>query len=182
MSVARAANRVVGLTAYFVELGATVDSETVDFDAFPDADPVTNWPSLGEILEGATYELEEDDDSYKAFDPVLRRWVKKTSKLVIADYLNFKTRGINEFVERIAMGLDAAVSAGTAQTAFEVGDRYVQGWLLIQAHDRTADHYRLIQPVSLRVTVPPKIENKVQMAELRAEFINPGAGSVLFVA
>lgn len=172
MNVARSAERLIGLLAFFVENGASVDGQTISSSVFPDASPTSNWPSIGNILPGAAWGVDEEDDSYLAVS--LSGGFRKVDRMnVIQDFLTFQTREMSGIVDRLQHGLAAAIVEGTAQTPFANSNRFVRGWLLIQGRQvggngTGTDDFRMMIWVDLRLAEQPKYENKVLSPSLKA--------------
>jgi hypothetical protein len=185
-NVARSAERLIGLFAYFVELGATVDTQTISSTVFPDASPTSNWPSIGTILPGAAWGVDEEDDSYLA--PALTGGFRKVDRMnVIQDFLTFQTRQMSAIVDRLQHGLAGAIVEGTAQTPFASSDRYIRGWLLIQGRQvggngTGTDDFRMMIWCDLRLGEQPKYDNKVLSPTLKAIVIPNALNSDLFPA
>lgn len=185
-NVARSAERLIGLFVHFVENGATVDTQTISSTVFPDASPLSNWPSFGPILPGAAWGVDEEDDSYLA--PALSGGFRKVDrKNVIQDFLNFQCRNMSAIVDRLQHGLSAAIVEGTAQTPFANSDRYVRGWLLIQGRQvggngSGTDDFRMMFWCDLRLAEQPKYDNKVLSPSLKAIVIPNALNSDLFPA
>jgi hypothetical protein len=169
---ARLAERLIGLFAFFVENGTTVDAQTVSSTVVPDASPTSNWLSLGTVLPGAAFGLEEEDDSYLAPSEA-GGFEKVDRKNVMQDFLSLQTRQMSGIVDRLQMGLASVIVEGTPQSPHVQKDRKVTGWLLIQARqvggngDGT-DDYRLLWWCDLRLGDQPKYDNKVVSPTLKA--------------
>lgn len=183
--VARSAERVVGLFAYFIENGASVDSQTVSINVLPDADPISNWPSFGDVLPGAQWETETESDPYMQLHA--NRYVRRDVEDVVADYLTFQTRQMNGLVDRLQFGAAAAIVEGTAQSPMTVTDRFLEGWLLIQGRNlrgarRGQDDYRLVAWVQLRLSQTPANGEQALSPTLRAQILPAAANSIVFPA
>lgn len=162
---ARLAERLIGLFAFFVENGTTVDSQTVSSTVVPDASPTSNWLSLGTVLPGAAFGVDEDDDSYLA--PSAAGGFEKIDRMnVMQDFLTLQTREMSGIVDRLQMGLSAAITEGTAQSPHVAKDRKITGWLLLQGRQvggngSGTDDFRLLWWCDVRLGEQPKYENKV---------------------
>lgn len=185
-NVARSAERLIGLFAYFVENGAIVDAQTISSTVFPDASPTTNWPSLGPILPGASFGVEEEDDGYLA--PSLSGGFRKVDRMnVIQDFLTFQCRNMSAIVDRLQHGLAGPIVEGTAATPFANSNRFVRGWLLIQGRQvggngTGTDDFRMMIWVDLRLAEQPAFENKVLSPSLKAIVIPNALNSDVFPA
>jgi hypothetical protein len=168
---ARLAERLIGLFAFFVENGTTVDSQTVSATVVPDASPTSNWLSLGTVLPGASFGLEEDDDSYLA--PSAAGGFEKVERMnVMQDILTLQTREMTGIVDRLQMGLASAIVEGTPQSPHVTKDRKVTGWLLLQARQvggngSGTDDFRLLWWCDIRLGEQPQYENKVISPNLK---------------
>jgi len=111
---ARLSERLIGLFAYFVEWGTTVDAQVVSATIVPDASPTSNWLSIGTVLPGAAFGTEEDDDSYLAPSPA-GGFERVERKNVMQDNLTLQTRQMSGLVDRLQMGLNSPIVQGTAQ-------------------------------------------------------------------
>lgn len=191
MNQARLAERLIGLFAYFAENGSSFDtgpSQTVTSALYPDSTPsaAANWPVLGTVLPGASFSVEEEDDGYLA--PSASGGFRKVDrKNVIQDMLTFQTREMSGLVDRLQHGLAAAITEGTAQTPFASSDRYIRGWLSIQARQvggngTGTDDFRWLAWVDLRLAEQPKYENKVLFPTLKAVVIPNALNSIVFPA
>lgn len=168
---ARLAERLIGLFAFFVENGTTVDTQTVSSTVVPDASPTTNWLKLGTVLPGASFGLEEEDDSYLA--PSAAGGFEKIDRMnVMQDFLTMQTREMSGIVDRLQMGLASAIVQGTAQSPHVTKDRKITGWLLLQARQvggngNGTDDFRLLWWCDVRLAEQPKYENKVLSPNLK---------------
>jgi hypothetical protein len=132
---------LLGGFGYFIEVGTTVDAQTVSHLIKPDTSPLANWTdnSLGTILEFKRV-VEETDTSYMAPSPS-GGYGKVPRKSVIADSYVMKLRDMNEIVMRLESGVQSAIALGTAQTPGAQADRKIEGWLKLQG--RAEDGYDL---------------------------------------
>lgn len=183
---ARLTERLIGLFAFFVENGTTVDAQTVSSTIVPDASPTTNWLKIGTVLPGASFGVEEEDDGYLA--PSASGGFRKIDRMnVVQDFLTFQTREMSGIVDRLQHGLSAAIVEGTAQTPFASSNRFVRGWLLLQARQvggngSGTDDFRWLGWVDLRLAEQPKYDNKVLSPTLKAVVISNALNSINFPA
>lgn len=177
---------LVGLRAYFVELGETIDTVTVDETSIPDASPTSNWNDIGDILEGAQLTKEEEDDSYKKVTTT--GWEKINDRNVILNGINFRTRQMTEPALRLMFGASAAIDDDTPFTQFADKDPKMEVFLLIQGRGEGVDKFRMIQRATLRMGQLPTVDSKKLSPSLVAEFktatpnetvINPSVDDII---
>lgn len=167
MSAPATERLLLGAFAYFLESGTTVDStivaaETVVSPAAgkPDASPTTNWTALGDV-ESAKFSVVEAEEKYLV-PSAAGGYDERVEKRAIADLLELKLQQSNAFVARLMAGA-AAITLGTAQAAHAVRDRYVEGWLRIQARKQNGtDHFLLDWWCQMRLKDIPEISEKTQ--------------------
>lgn len=185
-NVVRLHERIEGLFAFFVEDGASVDSQTISSSVFPDASPTDNWPSIGTILEGAGFGTEERDDSYMA--PSSAGGFEKVESMIAdQDFLEIQTRQMSGIVDRLLFGLNSAIVEGTAQSPHVKKDRKITGWFLVQGRQQGgnasgADDFRLMWWVDIRLAEKPKYENKALSPKLKVIKKINALNSVVFPA
>jgi hypothetical protein len=174
---------LLGAFAYFLESGTTVDStivaaETVVSPAAgkPDAVPTTNWTALGDV-EMAKFSVVESEEKYLV-PSAAGGYDERVEKRVIADLLDLKLQQGNEFTARLMAGA-AAVVLGTAQAAHAVRDRYVEGWLRIQARKQGGtDLFLLDWWCQMRLKEIPEISDKVPRPTLEFRKLYSSLNSV----
>lgn len=187
-NLARLDERAIGLFAYFAEDGTQTDegisSVTISETVLPDADPTTNWKSCGSILPGATRGIEDVEDSY--MDLVGDRFVKREVRRVVADYINFETRQMNQLVDAMSMGVATDFTEDTDISPFMTVDRSVKGWLLLQARKLGSggtDDHRIVTWAEIRLTtIPNAAENMAQKPGLRAQVLPNALNSLRFLS
>jgi len=168
---ARLSERLIGLFAYFVENGTTVDAQTVSATVVPDASPTTNWLRLGTILPGAAFGLQEEDDSYLSPSP--SGGFERIDRMnVMQDFITLQTREMSGIVDRLQMGLNSAIVEGTPQSPHVSKDRKITGWLLLQARQvggngNGTDDFRLLWWADIRLGEQPRYENRVVSPTLK---------------
>jgi hypothetical protein len=167
----------LGAFAFFVEEGETVDAQTISSTIKPDVDPVSNWPSLGDV-QNFGFGKEEIDDPYFKVNPG-GGMTKHQRKWVVADFLDFQTRQMNELVYRLTMGFTDKIESGEAQSPHVPGtDRVIRGWLRMQARALAGtDRFLLDWWCELRIATDPKFEAKTTMPALRAYKLAPVAAN-----
>jgi hypothetical protein len=176
---------LLGAFAYFLESGTTVDSITVAAETVvspaagkPDAVPTSNWVTLGDV-EMAKFTTVEAEEKYLV-PSAAGGYDEKVEKRVIADLLELKLQQSNEFVARLVAGA-GAITLGTAQAAHAVRDRYVEGWLRIQARKQGGtDHFLLDWWCQMRLKDIPEISEKTQRPTLEFRKLYSTLNSVNF--
>lgn len=123
---------LLGGFAYVVESGLTVDAQTISDLIKPDTSPLTNWTdgSLGSILD-VKFGVEEVDSPFMDALPT-GGFVKRNRKFVVQDWVEIKSRQMNELVWRLQHGVNTKIVEGTAQTPGLKYDRYIDCWLRLQ--------------------------------------------------
>jgi hypothetical protein len=182
-NVSRLAERVVGCHAFFCEAGTEVSGQTISETVAPNYDPDTDWPSIGDVLEGAKFEKEVSDDSY--MKPGTSAWVRQTVQYVTGNSLTFKTRQMSGLADRLLFGLADAITENVPVTPFVQSDPRIFGWLLVQGRKMAGatagdDDFRLLAWVALSLAGAPAFESKALSPELRAEFLSAAADSIIF--
>lgn len=177
-TIVRSAERLIGLFAFFVEEGATVDGQTISASVFPDNSPTSNWPSIGTVLPGSAYEVDEEDDSYlKPLPGGGHRRINK--KIVMEDRLRVQTREMSGLVDRLLHGLTGPVTEGTPMSPGIESDRFIRGWFLVQARQKGGngdgtDDFVEMRWCEIRLAEQPKFENKAASPSLMIHFVpNP---------
>lgn len=120
----------IGGFLYFVESGKTIDGIEVSDAAYPDVDPIENWNSLGCIQE-VNFEPETETDTDYCPSPA-GGYEKQDDERVVKDLIKFVTREHSEPFWRLLLGLSAEIADSVAQTPFNNGRRYIEGWLKVQ--------------------------------------------------
>ena len=118
----------LGSFAYIIPAGTTVDTQVVSAAYKPDITPPENWSAfnIGSVLSFAPG-VEEEDRSYMG--PNSRGgWKKVPKRVVVADYIDLKTREMGEMLLRLQFGLSAPIVEGTAQTIFGSSVRRIEAW------------------------------------------------------
>lgn len=176
---------LLGAFAYFLESGTTVDgtivaAETVVSPAAgkPDATPTTNWTALGDV-EMAKFSTVEAEEKYLVPSSA-GGYDERVEKRVIADLLDLKLHQGNEFTARLMAGT-GELTLGTAVAAHSVRDRYVEGWLRVQARKQSgSDLFLLDWWCQMRLKEIPEISDKVQRPVLEFRRLYSTLNSVNF--
>lgn len=180
MSAPILTERFLGGFAYFLEAGKTVDGSAISATYKPDATPATNWTDgyLGTIIS-LSLDSDTEDRSFMAPSPS-GPWEKKPRKVVLADYLNLKTREMGEQLLRLQFGLTDAIVEGTAQTPFNKSDRRIEGWLKLHARHEDGQDMAIVDLwCSMELTGGIKADGKVTEPEFRLTVIKAVDGTAV---
>lgn len=131
---------MLGATAFFIEKGVTVDTDPaveVAVDAKPTNDPVTNWRTLGCVVDMTPYRQTEEDTPIKCFNG--QRYTQERTTVVLEDGYDLTLRDHAEPIYRLLLGLDAEVVNTTPVVPFQKNIREIEGWLKLQARNVNAD-------------------------------------------
>lgn len=168
---------------YFIPDGETVDSVDVDFETWPDNDPVTNWTAYmlqdtetlksEKTYDTETFQIPKDSGGYSDDD-------ENTLKKVIYTGTTAKTSSLFKKLEH---ALATVPVVGTAQAPHADNDDFVEGVALIEFQNKTGTVTERLQIwCKLRLADPGEVGPTTRKLTYTLERRDSGNNTYLLVA
>jgi hypothetical protein len=176
---------IIGAHAFFALEGDVIDSITVGPSAKPDADPITNWRSLGVIEENnisVSYEGEQ-----KHYAPTPGGYKHRGSTYESIDVSgSLLCQDMDEFILSLAMGAKQADSEGDYIPGSQSAPQ--KGWLKLQHYAGDTDElvnlmdiwceFKVGEITLSKAVTKPSLEFMMLNSPLNVgKFTNLGSGS-----
>lgn len=159
---------IIGAHAFFALEGADIDGITVSATSKPDADPITNWSSLGVIEENDINVAYEGEQKHYAPTPGGYKHRRSTYESVEVSGA-LLCQDMDEFVLSLAMGAKQADAEGDYVPGSQTEAQ--RGWLKLQHYAADTDELVNLMDVWVEFKVGSGVKFSKAVTKPSVEFM-----------